>query len=56
MKRIEKSTWYSRVEEILARDFGNIYSKLTSVNNSIRASVQGDLVLNIIRIVLLLSN
>jgi len=31
MKRIEKSTWYSRVEEILARDFGNIYSKLTSV-------------------------
>jgi hypothetical protein len=31
MKRIEKSTWHSRVEEILARDFGNIYSKLTSV-------------------------
>jgi len=31
IKRIEKSTWHSRVEEILARDFGNIYSKLTSV-------------------------
>ena len=31
MKRIEKGTWHSRVEEILARDFGNIYSKLTGV-------------------------
>ena len=31
MKRIEKGTWHSRVEEILARDFGNIYSKLTRV-------------------------
>ena len=31
MKRIEKGTWHSRVEEILARDFGNLYSKLTSV-------------------------
>ena len=31
MKRIEKGTWHSRVEEILARDFGNVYSKLTSV-------------------------
>jgi len=30
MKRIEKGTWHSRVEEILARDFGNLYSKLTS--------------------------
>jgi len=30
MKRIEKGTWYSRVEEILCRDFGNLYSKLTS--------------------------
>jgi hypothetical protein len=29
MKRIEKGTWHSRVEEILARDFGNLYSKLT---------------------------
>mgnify|MGYP003682617747 CR=1 FL=1 len=31
MKRIEKGTWHSRVEEILARDFGNVYSKLTEV-------------------------
>ena len=31
MKRIEKGTWHSRVEEILARDFGNLYSKLTGV-------------------------
>lgn len=31
MKRIEKGTWHSRVEEILCRDFGNLYSKLTSV-------------------------
>ena len=31
MKRIEKGTWHSRVEEILARDFGNLYSKLTSI-------------------------
>ena len=28
MKRIEKGTWHSRVEEILARDFGNLYSRL----------------------------
>jgi len=31
MERIEKGTWHSRVEEILCRDFGNIYSKLTEV-------------------------
>ena len=31
MQRIEKGTWHSRVEEILARDFGNLYSKLTGV-------------------------
>ena len=31
MKPIEKGTWHSRVEEILARDFGNVYSKLTEV-------------------------
>lgn len=31
MKRIEKGTWHSRIEEILARDFGNLYSKLTDV-------------------------
>ena len=31
MERIEKGTWHSRVEEILARDFGNVYSKLTEV-------------------------
>ena len=31
MKRIEKGTWHSRVEEILCRDFGNLYSKLTGV-------------------------
>jgi hypothetical protein len=29
MDRLEKGTWHSRVEEILCRDFGNIYSKLT---------------------------
>jgi hypothetical protein len=31
VERIEKGTWHSRVEEILARDLGNVYSKLTSV-------------------------
>ena len=31
MKRIEKGIWHSRVEEILARDFGNLYGKLTSI-------------------------
>jgi len=31
MKRIEKGTWHSRVEEILCRDFGNLYSKLTGI-------------------------
>ena len=31
MQRIEKGTWHSRVEEILCRDFGNVYSKLTEV-------------------------
>ena len=31
MKRIEKGTWHSRVEEILCRDFGNLYTRLTGV-------------------------
>jgi hypothetical protein len=31
IERIEKGTWHSRVEEILARDFGNLYGKLTSI-------------------------
>ena len=31
MDRLEKGTWHSRVEEILCRDFGNVYSKLTEV-------------------------
>tara|TARA_X000001382_G_scaffold117142_2_gene96640 strand:- start:187 stop:417 length:231 start_codon:yes stop_codon:yes gene_type:complete len=31
MKIIEKGTWYSRVEDILCRDFGNVYSKLTGI-------------------------
>jgi len=31
MKRIEKGTWHSRVEEILCRDLGNVYSKLTGI-------------------------
>ncbi len=31
MERIEKGTWYSRVEDILCRDFGNVYSKLTGI-------------------------
>ena len=31
MKRREKGTWHSRVEEILCRDLGNVYSKLTGV-------------------------
>ena len=29
MKRIEKGTGHSRVEEMLARDFGNLYGRLT---------------------------
>jgi len=28
MQRIEKGTWHSRVEEILCRDFGNLYGRL----------------------------
>jgi len=28
MQRIEKGTWHSRVEEILCRDFGNLYTRL----------------------------
>jgi hypothetical protein len=31
MKRIEQNTWHSRVEEILCRDFGNLYTRLTGV-------------------------
>jgi hypothetical protein len=31
VKRIEKGTWHSRVEEILARDFGNLYGRLTEI-------------------------
>ena len=31
MDRLEKGTWHSRVEEILCRDFGNLYSKLTGI-------------------------
>ena len=31
MDRLEKGTWHSRVEEILCRDFGNVYSKLTGI-------------------------
>ena len=31
MERIEKGTWHSKVEEILCRNLGNIYSKLTGV-------------------------
>ena len=31
MQRIEKGTWHSRVEEILCRDLGNVYSKLTGI-------------------------
>ena len=31
MKRIEKGTLHSRVEEILARDFGNLYGRLTEI-------------------------
>ena len=31
MKIIEKGTWHSRVEEILARDFGNLYGRLTEI-------------------------
>ena len=31
IERIEKGTWHSRVEEILCRDLGNVYSKLTEV-------------------------
>ena len=28
---MEILSWHSRVEDILARDFGNVYSKLTEV-------------------------
>jgi len=28
MDRLEKGTWHSRVEEILCRDFGNLYGRL----------------------------
>jgi len=28
IERIEKGTWHSRVEEILCRDFGNLYGRL----------------------------
>ena len=31
MKRIEKGTWHSRIEEILCRDLGHLYSKLTGI-------------------------
>ena len=31
MDRLEKGTWHSRVEEILCRDFGNLYSRLTEI-------------------------
>ena len=31
MKIIEKGTWHSRVEEILCRDFGNLYGRLTEI-------------------------
>ena len=31
MDRLEKGTWHSRVEEILARDFGNLYGRLTEI-------------------------
>ena len=31
MDRLEKGTWHSRVEEILCRDFGNLYTRLTGV-------------------------
>jgi len=31
MQRIEKGTWHSRVEEILCRDFGNLYGRLTEI-------------------------
>ena len=31
MDRLEKGTWHSRVEEILCRDFGNLYSKIDRV-------------------------
>ena len=31
MDRLEKGTWHSRVEEILCRDFGNLYGRLTEI-------------------------
>ena len=31
IERIEKGTWHSRVEEILCRDFGNLYGRLTEI-------------------------
>ena len=46
MKRIENGTWHSRVEEILARDFGNIYSKLTGVTQQMLLDDTHDYVIN----------
>jgi len=46
MKRIEKGTWHSRVEEILARDLGNIYSKLTGVTQQMLLDDTHDYVIN----------
>jgi|TARA_R100001377_G_scaffold58531_1_gene35101 hypothetical protein len=46
MKRIEKGTWHSRVEEILCRDFGNVYSKLTEVTQQMLLDDTHDYVIN----------
>ena len=46
MERIEKGTWHSRVEEILCRDFGNVYSKLTEVTQQMLLDNTHDYVIN----------
>jgi len=46
MKRIEKGTWHSRVEEILCRDFGNLYSKLTDITQHLLLDSTHNYVIN----------
>ena len=46
MERIEKGTWHSRVEEILCRDLGNVYSKLTEVTQQMLLDDTHEYVIN----------
>ena len=46
IERIEKGTWHSRVEEILCRDLGNVYSKLTEVTQQMLLDDTHEYVIN----------